>query len=227
VDTAEGQNIARRRVLTGGAVAATAWVTPTVIRLDRVAAAVPSRPYQTWYEENFQAGIGNPDAVWSTTQTEAAPADPNRVFLGRFGNQTISLTLQNLPAHDFLCIEFDLYIIESWDGGHPKWGNDRFGVRLDGAQVMLDSFGHWRFGTRADGANFDQTYGPNALNQAGTGTSERNTLGYDKWGNQVHPISLCNLEHTASSATVEFFGLGLQSLNDESWGMDNLTIRYA
>lgn len=214
-------------MLAGGSIAAATWVTPSVIGFDRVAAAVPSRPYQKVYSEDFQAGIGNADAVWSTTQTEAAPADPSRIFLGRFGSQTVGVKLDNLPAHECLCIEFDFYCIESWDGIHSSYGTDRFGVRLDGAQIMLDSFGYWRFGTRADGSRFDQSYGPNALNPAGTGTSERDTLGYNRWGDQVFRINLCDLDHTGTTAAIEFFGLGLQGLNDESWGIDNLVVSYA
>jgi hypothetical protein len=38
------------------------------------------------------------------------------VFLGEFGSQAITLTLQDLPDHSLVTITFDLYLIRSWDG---------------------------------------------------------------------------------------------------------------
>ena len=33
-----------------------------------------------------------------------------------------------------------------------------------------------------------------------------------------------SFDHTASSLELSFFGLGLQDLGDESWGLDNVTV---
>lgn len=191
--------------------------------MDRVAAAVPSVPYAVHYREDFQAGIGNANASWSTVQTATAPADSSRRFLGQFLNDTVTLKIGSLPPHDCLCITFDLYVIESWDGNHPTYGGpDIFGTTLDGTTMLSDSFGHYKFGTQ-----WSQTYGPAALNPPGTGAVEFDTLGYPRWGDQVVPISLCDLPHTNATATITFFAMGLQSLTDESWGIDNLEISYA
>ncbi len=215
----------RRRVLAGSSIAAGVWVAPVVLGLDRAAAASPSAGYAAVYTEDFQGAIGGPNVGWSTTLTETAPADPGRRFLGRFGNQTATLRMRDLPPHECVCVTFDFYCIESWDGHHPTWGGpDEFGVRIDGVEEMRDSFSYWRFGTRPDGADFEQTYGPAAFNPAGTGTVERDTLGYNRWGNQVFRISVCDIAHVSSSISIDFFGSGLQALNDESWGIDNVVI---
>lgn len=41
-------------------------------------------------------------------------------------DQTITLSLTNLPPHRELNLAFDLYIIRSWDGDSPIFGPDRF-----------------------------------------------------------------------------------------------------
>ena len=112
------------------------WAAPSVLRLDRVAAAVPSRPYVPFYEENFQGALGGPNVSWSTVQTDVAPADPNRRFLGQFNNDTVTLRLQGLPPHVCLCVEFDFYAIQSWDGEHPSNGRDALNVSVDGALLF-------------------------------------------------------------------------------------------
>lgn len=202
---------------------ASAWTAPSVIGFDRVSAAVPSRPYTPYYKEGFQGAVpGNADASWSTSLISAAPADPNRRYLGDFGNDTVTLKLQNIPVHDCLCIEFDLYLRRSWDGSHPRWGDDWVGVRLDGTVLMRDTFAMHSL------PSFQQTFGPLALNPAGTGTSERDTLGdTSRWGDQVVPIELCDLTHTGSDAVFDFFGEGQEGVNNEGWGIDNLVVSYA
>ena len=39
----------------------------------------------------------------------------------------------------------------------------------------------------------------------------------------VYHISL-TFDHTVSGLELSFFGLGLQELEDESWGLDNVTV---
>lgn len=199
------------------------WVAPSVVGFGAVAAATPSVPYTNFYTEDFQGSIGNAQASWSTVQTEVAPADPNRRFLGRFLNQTVTLTLGPLPAHDCLCLRFEFFVIESWDGNHPRYGGpDLFTVGVDGVPQLSDSFGQHPFGVQ-----WSQTYGPDPINLPGTGRSETDTLGYNRWGNSVYNIELCDIAHTASAASITFSAQGLQSLSDESWGIDNLEVSYA
>lgn len=214
--------IARRRALQTLGVAAVVWVAPSVTTLDSVSAATPSVPYVAHYKDDFQGAIGSPIASWSTVQTATAPADPNRRFLGQFLNDTVTVKIGGIPPHECLCIEFDLYLIESWDGNHPTYGGpDRITVGLDGTTLMSDSFGHYKFG-----ANWAQTYGPAALNPPGTGAVEFDTLGYPRWGDQVVPISLCDFAHTADTAIITIAGSGLQSFTDENWGIDNFVVSY-
>lgn len=116
----------RRRFGRAALLTAGIWVVPSVIGLDRAAAAVPSAPYVPFYAEDFQGAIGGPNANWSAVITDVAPADPSRRFLGRF--------------------------------------------------------------------------------------------------NDAVTLSLCDLVHTDPTATITFQAFGLQGINDESWGLDNVMI---
>lgn len=193
------------------------WAAPSVLRLDRVAAAVPSRPYVPFYEENFQGALGGPNVSWSTVQTDVAPADPNRRFLGQFNNDTVTLRLQGLPPHVCLCVEFDFYAIQSWDGEHPSNGRDALNVSVDGALLFDESFAH-------PGQAFGQTFGPAVNNPPQTDAIETGTLGYTFFSDSVYRIRICDIVHDASTATIVFSAMGLQGITDESWGLDNVVI---
>lgn len=216
----EHGGMTRRRFGQGAVVAAGLWVTPSVVGLDRVAAAAPSVPYSVFYQENFQGAIGNANAAWSTTMTDVPPADANRRFLGQFNNDNVTLNLGGLPLHDCLCVEFEFFQIQSWDGEHPSNGPDVLNVLVDGVNLFSESFAH-------DGQSAGQTFGPAANNPPGTGASEFGTLGYTFFGDGVYNLSICDIVHTATTATITFSVSGLQSINDESWGLNNVVISTA
>lgn len=208
----------RRRFGQTAAVAAGIWVAPSVLKLDRVAAAVPSTPYVPFYEEDFQGAIGGTGASWSTVMTDVPPADPNRRFLGQFNNDTVTLSISGLPPHDCLCVEFDFYAIQSWDGNNPSTGPDALNVVIDGTNYFSETFAH-------PGQSAGQTFGPDpTFNVAQTDAVETGTLGYTFFSDSVYRLSLCDLDHTSSTATVSFVVNGLQSITDESWGIDNLVV---
>jgi hypothetical protein len=93
-----------------------------------------------------------------TGQTGSMPAGPiatvespngRQRFLGEFGgppigkpgdpdwnhtcvDQTVNLSLQDLEPHTKVVVEFDLYILKSWDGNSKAFGPDRFKVQVVG-----------------------------------------------------------------------------------------------
>jgi hypothetical protein len=95
------------------------------------------------YSNNFEAGNLKGIAIYNYYGV----VNDNKIFtyngskvLGRFNNNTIQLQLDNVPDHDYLRIEFDLYTHDAWDGntttGHPAlWG-----MRVNGAQIITSSF---------------------------------------------------------------------------------------
>ena len=203
-----GEGISRRQALTGGAaVAATAWVAPSVLRLDRIAAATPSRDYELLYSEDFEGAIGAPGlASWSNINTEMPT--PSRTILGRFGNDDVALRVA-LPPHQCVRICFDLFVNDSWDGTNPTYGGpDRFGFAIDGTTVWNEPY--TLTNAPAGGTIIE---GPGQL-WFTTGQF---------WTDRV--IQYCvEVDHTDPTIQFNFFGSGLQRIRDESWGLDNVEV---
>lgn len=206
----------------------------------------------TVYFNDFQGMVGS---EWSQTSVTAAPNPDyagNRKFLGEFGNDVVSLTLNNLPTHTQLSLSFQLYLIRSWDGndttvvnGDPL-GPDTWSLGVAGGPSLLSA-------TFSNGNPAGQTYGGafssytytaftpctayqgySGPGQYGpmTGANECYSLGYyfddPNLGNQAMD-SVYNLNfsfaHTGSSITLNFAANGLQPLlTDESWGLDNVQL---
>ena len=86
------------------------------------------------YANDFVNPVGS---EWSNTHTETTPgtaSHPPTPFLGRFSVGTVSLNLGKLAAHTSATIEFDLFIIGSWDGNVtiPGVGPDVWDLGVDG-----------------------------------------------------------------------------------------------
>lgn len=181
------------------------------------------------YEHDFQSAVG---AEWShAVRTDAPTPYPfsARTFLGEFGNQTVSLTLSGMSAYSSLVLDFDLYLIRSWDGSSAgtavDYGNDAFKVTLGNGVVLLDE-------TFSNGNPAGQSYGPLALNTYHTGAAETYSLGYvfhdgiqqtSQVMDSVYHLNFA-FANTSDLLTVNFTGYGLQGLDDESWGLDNVRV---
>lgn len=207
----------------------------------------------TVYLADFQGAVGS---EWATTaasgiHTASAPnPDYNgtRLFLGEYGNDTLTLSLGALPAHATATVSFSLYLIRSWDGnatntvnGDPL-GPDHWKIALGNTTLFDQTF--------SNGNPAGQSYSPspgalscntgyNAVYPAGTynpmtGAAECYSLGYffndPNLGNQamdsVYNLSF-TFNHSASDMVLNFSAYGLQGLADESWGLDNVRVDVA
>lgn len=191
--------------------------------------SVPAHAF-AYYFNDFQGNVGS---EWSQTLTSDTPTPypfGARTFLGEFGNETVSLRLAGLPAHDTVTLGFDLYLIRSWDGSSGganlyDFGNDLFRVGVAGGAVLLaDTF--------SNGNPAGQTYGPNASNPYMTGAAETYSLGFvfndgtlniSQVMDSVYRFNF-DFAHDTSAIQFDFSGLGLQSITDESWGLDNVQV---
>lgn len=186
---------------------------------------------QQVFADDFDEGVG---AGWSVTRTSTAPA--GAIFLGEFGNETVSLDLSGLPPHKELLVSFDLYIIRSWDGNQVNKpvgfraydhlttataiGPDIWQLGVDGTTVITTTFSNW------DG--FRQAYPdayPGGNNPARTGAASTNQLGYTfgEGKDAIYRLSI-PIAHTGDTARIDFSALGLQAIEDESWGLDNIRV---
>ncbi len=173
------------------------------------------------FQQNFEAaqeGYGFNKSTRNITPT-------GRGFLGEFGNESVTLSLSGLGEHDALEVAFDLYLIRSWDGNQPLVGPDIFSFGVQGGPTLLRS----SFAVQPIGWERPQSYpaaagaGDHAM---GTGAAEFRSLGYT-WASQgndaVYRFSFL-IPHASENVMLWFAAEGLQGLDDESWGLDNVSV---
>lgn len=153
----------------------------------------------------------------------AISTSPNRtrMFLGDFSNETVSLRLDELPPHAALLLEFDLLILNTWDGNTPESGPDIWSLSVAGGPHLLEtSFANLRA---------TQSY-PDGLglgnHPAKSGAFQRDSLGYGgPWGPADAIYHLCyRIDDSAASLTIDFAAHGLEAPENESWGIDNVAL---
>lgn len=211
----------------------------------------------TIYQNDFNEKVGTKFPEWSSsrityqrrgengpehfvaaprvTNTES-PKGGNR-FLGEFGgppfdptaqtqvDQTISLHLDKLPPHRSVTVSFDLLILKSWDGDSPRYGPDRFSVRRGDPHPLLDATFSNNFKIDADGSV--QSY-PSAKSRPQTGARSVNTLGYEFFGDSIYRFTF-KFSHQSTWLDLSFSSELFEGkgTNDESWGLDNVTVTLA
>lgn len=173
---------------------------------------------QAFYFNNFESGAGS---GWSTALTTTAPSFGQGSFLGRFVNDSADLVVSALPVHRELEISFDLHIIDSWDGNNnPGFGPDVWDWTVDGTNVVHTSFSNVPEAPYFLRQSYPGTF-PADDYPGRTGAAAINTLGY---GVDTTYHIVRSVAHDASSIQMSFAASGLQWLDDESWGIDNLEI---
>ena len=173
------------------------------------------------YMEDFEGAVG---AEWSNTSTDTAPADPTK-FLGQFGNQTVSLSLASLPAHSEVTVSFELFIIHSWDGHANGSGPDVWDLTVSGGPTLLNT----TFATHAPRLQaYPSPYPGNPgppHNPPHPGATCANCLGLPNFFSTGDRYNLSfTFPHSGNSLQLDFAASGLQSLSDESWGLDNVKV---
>jgi hypothetical protein len=165
----------------------------------------PILPKQLVYSNNFESGVGS---EWSTSQVETT-ATPLTKFLGRFANNTATLTLDTTPGETYT-LNFDFYAIDSWDGNNTTYGPDFFNVAIDGVRVFSNTFSNF--------ADFTQTFrAPERLENFGFAP-------YSNWLEAIYRGIPLTFTATGTTSKISFFGSGLQGVGDESWGIDNVRV---
>lgn len=179
--------------------------------------------FQQIYSTSFETGAGT---EWSHTQTEKV-AQGSITCLGQFGNQTVSLSLANLPPHTEIEVTFDLYITQSWDGNNSYYGPDIWELNIAGGPSLLKT----TFSNVSDAQAYPGSY-PGGNNPARTGAAASNTLGFSFMGDTTYHLSY-RFAHTDSTLTVLFSASGLLQgdtggwtiQNDEGWALDNVEVQ--
>jgi hypothetical protein len=206
------------------------------------------------YANDFERPLGSPFPEWSSSKvtfsnrfglpvsgTKAPQAvtnvdspKGNRRFLGEFGGprldptartlvrQTVRLALAELAPHTRATVRFDLLILKSWDGSSPRYGPDRFCLLVKDGPILLDT-------TFSNNPKLkeDQSFQgfPRAHGKPQAGAAAVRTLGYTFFGDSVYRLSFA-FPHTADRLVLDFAGdlFEGKGIEDESWGLDNVTV---
>lgn len=174
-----------------------------------VLAAVPTRAQMVYHAAPDLRQVVGP--IWSNTRTDTAP--DGRKFQGRFGNETVRLSLDRLPEHTEARIIFDVHAIGNWRGNE---GKGMFKVTVPGTLPLLQT-------------NFSNTDALQAYPEAAPYSDyparkdalATNSLGYPAPGDSTYRISRV-FPHTDNRLEVEFAASGLPK--DATWGLSNVRV---
>jgi len=181
--------------------------------------------YKTVYSNNFDTAekfsTNVNGGLSGEMSIEGVQGYANDGFQGDFlrniasGNPATAtiLTLQNLPKHNVIDINFLFAMIDSWDGANSIEGNpyapDFFNVKVDGKSLLHIS------------SNYQGEKLGTLSNRGFT------TNGYEDQAFDMNSESALEIKHSKSDLTIEFFanGAGWQGRrNDESWGIEDLSV---
>jgi hypothetical protein len=133
----------------------------------------------------------------------------------------VTLSLQDLPTHEEVTVEFDLYIIDSWNGNATSNGPDVITIDLIGAGTLLNT----TFSNHIDDPQaFPGDY-PSGNNARGAGAAAIGSLGYpdedDSWGDATYRLTY-TVPHSAATLTLRV--TGNPNASGETWGIDNVRL---
>jgi Ca2+-binding RTX toxin-like protein len=177
--------------------------------------------------------FGDGASGWTDTSTDSGGAFGD--FLGRFagtggdssGGPLTEKTFDLADGYSAVVVEFDLYILDSWDADNPTFSvgpeGDAFQLYVNGEQIANEMFS-WndasfdgdRSGTITAGG-VDYSY---SFVQAESGD-----LGFSSdWEDQIWHVRLEAEDYTDDQITLGFGSTTNLSVDDESLGIDNLHV---
>jgi hypothetical protein len=126
----------------------------------------------------------------------------------------ITASLNGMPAHTTVSIDFLLAVIDSWDGLGGGFGPDIFEVKVDGVTVFS--------------AGYDIFDAADQSLVRGTQLAYNVPLGFGSWNDAAYDMAsvaaLHDIPHSASDMIVEFLFPNSQGIDDESFALENLRI---
>lgn len=195
---------------------------------DVMADAPVDAPSQaTVLDTNFEGALPatiDPGTGLLTPSQDFAPLGGiGPTFLRCQTGNSVTVSLANLPPHGKLTIGFIFAAIDSLDGTGSFPAGDFMKITLDGTQIFRESFAN---------ATPDQIQ--SYVAPPGGELARHQDLGFGGPGgfytDSLYDMNVDtrfhDLAHTAQTATIVFTleGEGVQSLDDESWAIDNLRV---
>jgi hypothetical protein len=169
------------------------------------------------YFNNFESPVGD---EWTNQTVDKTYKNVFSSFLGRFSSDGTTLTLNTTPGNTYR-LEFDFYAIDSWDGSQNidpnsgvTVGPDYLDISVDDTRIFRESFSNI--------VDYPQSY--NRQPDVG-GIS--NDLGFNtSFGDSIYRRVPINFTATGNTTQIRFADYGLQGIDDESWGIDNVRVFF-
>lgn len=160
---------------------------------------------------------------WSDPAVFATKA--GKAFRGPFHNQPVTLTMNNLPDHQWVKVRFDLYMMGTWDGSNPVWGPDLWSLSVRGAQrLIFATFCGWGYAGN-DEQSYPDDY-PIAIHPAWTGVEQRGVLDSENSAfpkNGVYKVAVV-FPHSESELVLDFAGVYADPEPEQQWGIGNVEV---
>jgi len=197
-----------------------------------VALTGPAAAATVFGVDTFNGGVlSNWSSGSFTLGVDTTPSGQNFLGIGGDGsdfgltNGSVTLTVPTAASHTSATVQFRLYVIRSMDGSEP------FSLSADGTDRINPDAVFSNLGSSActDNVSVGCT-GIGAVN-APAGTVGPTVAELD-----IAPLNCCavgdtfydltlTFAHSADSLELVFSYSGLQDLNDESWGLDNVAVQ--
>ncbi|MFM8320955.1 MAG: choice-of-anchor Q domain-containing protein [Chloroflexota bacterium] len=199
--------------------------------------AASRQPALDEHQVDFEALIEKEVLVAdAATNPELATQAPNgQRFLGEFNQEYLLATWVGSQEYRYVRASWDLYILRSWDGNQVDdllppalrspgsiVGPDHWQMILNGSPTIDTTFTNWSL------INYRQSFPlwqPGGSFPAQTEAKEVNTLGYT-FGpyimDSIYHFSIYKASSSPEGLTMGFGATGLQPIEDESWGINNL-----
>lgn len=140
-------------------------------------------------------------------------------------NEVVEIVYTDLSAHNFVKINFDLFILNSWDGttsqpNDPTRGNDYWGLYIgdERGEISSTSYTFTNFGGFTSETNPDRSWDYYAAGDNYEGLN--NMYGLRIFENYNDGFVF---NHTSDTLVLRFYDAGLYGA-DESWIVDNLFV---
>lgn len=189
------------------------------------------------------SGITTLEVINTLNPLDAPAGFAGNMLVNQSGSRTVTpskttLTLNNLPTHDSIDINFLLMFINSWDGiggsfgqgpnpdGTPKALNDKLLLDVDGVNILDISADNGDMfvdydGTLAGNGTHILVNGGQIFANMHSSPDARDDSAYD-----MGTEDLLTITHTASTLTIDIYagGPGWQGGPDEYWGIEAMQV---
>ncbi|MBT9315957.1 peroxidase family protein [Leptothoe spongobia] len=162
--------------------------------------------------DNFEE---EPQPEWANTTVNTQYLETFSAFSGNFGNQTQTLTLETTLGETYN-LEFDLYALDLWDGDTTGIRTDEISVEPDYLTIAIDETEVFRETIGYNSGQLFQSFRPD---------DERGHFGgLQAFEDSIYRDVSISFTATETMTTIQFTGEGLEELDNESWGLDNVSV---